>query len=144
MKIKRFLFMIKKNECQLCSWKGKYTEFHHIIPICDYGEDIDENKIELCPNCHSEAKDREKQFAIEHDLVGVGYTKEKLEDLQVCSGLWVDLVLNERFDKVDIEKMMNLILKYKFDRYDLVAYSMGITKKAVMNNLLNLGENKQS
>ncbi len=34
---------------------GPYLEVHHIIPLADDGDDIVENAMALCPNCHREA-----------------------------------------------------------------------------------------
>ena len=120
---------MKTNTCKICGWRGS-THLHHIIPLSDYGEDINENIIEICPNHHSEAQDNEEGFAIKYNLIGKRFTEEKLKELSEGSILFGRSVDNSLSDK-DKEKLIKIINKYKFDRINFIAFMMGITRKSV-------------
>ena len=42
----------KKGNCQLCKKKNVYTEKHHIKTKGSGGDDVEDNTIELCWDCH--------------------------------------------------------------------------------------------
>ncbi len=120
----------KKYECQICKWKGRRTHLHHIIPKKNYGEDYDENLIELCPNCHSEACEDEQAFAKKHNLKGMEYSKEKIEALQK---VFRYVSNNEKGKNQEIKLLYS---KFDFDWIDCVAYVSGITRGSVFNTYL--------
>jgi 5-methylcytosine-specific restriction protein A len=60
--IRRRVLMRADGNCEYCSTEGfitnggaNYLETHHIIPLSEEGEDIEENVIALCPNDHRRA-----------------------------------------------------------------------------------------
>lgn len=120
---------MKTNTCKICGWEGS-THLHHIIPLSDYGEDLEKNIVEICPNHHSEAQDNEKEFAIKYKLIGERFTKEKLQDLSEGSILF-GYFTNNNSNNNEKEKLITIINKYKFDKIDFIAFMMGVTRKSV-------------
>lgn len=60
--------------CEYCGKKAPFIkdtdgigflEVHHIIPLSENGDDIIENAVALCPNCHKHAHYGKKTFEIE-------------------------------------------------------------------------------
>ena len=47
----------KKHNCEYCGKKNCYTNTHHIKSKGSGGDDIEDNLIELCSNCHRRAHD---------------------------------------------------------------------------------------
>jgi len=68
--------------CCLCRERVALTlDFHHIIPISEYGPDTEENLVVVCPNCH-----RAIEVARRAGLRT--YTPEQLRD---CKRRWIEL-----------------------------------------------------
>lgn len=118
----------KKQECKLCGWKGR-THLHHIIPLREQGSNNDKNLIELCPNHHSESVQREKEFAYQHNLIGEKLENEFLEAMDAASQLLIRSAW-ENLSRKDLLTLSKLILKHGFDKEQLLANSLGITKKS--------------
>ena len=51
------LINAKKHNCEYCGKKNCYTIIHHIKSKGSGGDDIEDNLIELCSNCHRKAHD---------------------------------------------------------------------------------------
>ncbi len=47
----------KKHNCEYCGKKNCYTNTHHIKSKGSGGDDIEDNLIELCSNCHRKVHD---------------------------------------------------------------------------------------
>ena len=47
----------KKHKCEYCSKKNCYTNTHHIKSKGAGGDDVEDNLIELCSNCHRAVHD---------------------------------------------------------------------------------------
>ena len=47
----------KKHNCEYCGKKNCYTNTHHIRSKGAGGDDIEDNLIELCSNCHRKSHD---------------------------------------------------------------------------------------
>jgi len=47
------------NRCQVCSWEQATCDVHRIIPESQGGENIPDNLIVVCPNCHRLAHNNE-------------------------------------------------------------------------------------
>ena len=116
----------KENKCKLCGWTGR-THLHHIIPLRDNGEDIEENIIELCPNHHSEASEDPLEFAKLNNIKGEKMSDKKLKELEEGSILMANYFQGEKIDK---NKLIKICKNNNFDRLDFIAYMMGITKKS--------------
>jgi len=126
---------MKTNICRICGWSGS-THLHHIIPLSDYGEDINENIIEICPNHHSEAQNDEEEFAKKYNIEGIRFSKDKLESLKDASIMFARGI-GGNSSSPDFKELCNIIDKYKFDKFDLIAFMMGITKKSVEMAVVN-------
>jgi len=50
-------YMKNHPNCELCIMRKmkatKATEVHHIVPICEGGQNIDANLMALCHDCHA-------------------------------------------------------------------------------------------
>lgn len=128
---------MKDNKCKLCGWVGVRTHMHHIIPIRHHGEDIMDNLIELCPNCHADATVDEKRFAKKYNLIGKEFSEDKLKALVRGSKLFCDIrIFNMTYitDETVFEEYVRINKKYKFDKYDYVAFIMGVTRRYVEDN----------
>ena len=118
----------KEKKCKICGWEGK-THLHHIIPLRLFGDDSEDNLIELCPNHHSEAcGNNEKQFAVKYNLKGKKMSDEKYSDLREASLIFVkeDLTPDEK------SRLMEITEKYNFDKYDYTAIIMGVTRQRII------------
>ena len=47
----------KKHDCEYCGKKNCWTNTHHIKSKGSGGDDIEDNLIELCGNCHRKVHD---------------------------------------------------------------------------------------
>ena len=47
----------KKHNCEYCGKKNCYTNTHHIKSKGSGGDDVEDNLIELCSNCHRAVHD---------------------------------------------------------------------------------------
>lgn len=132
--------MNKKYKCSVCEWEGKGTHVHHIIPIGCHGEDNDNNRIELCPNCHSEAHEDLKNFNIKHNLIGESISEEKMKDLNEAGMIHTELINEGFYDLIQnhinlLKKYIRLLeieKKYNIDKFDYIAFIMGITRNSVL------------
>ena len=117
---------MKENKCQLCGWKGR-THLHHIIPKKKNGVDNQNNIIEICPNHHAEATEKESAFAKKFNLLGKSKSNEELKALKEYSFLHHELFCLRE----GLKKMEELEEKYNFDKLGVTAYMMGITRDQV-------------
>lgn len=65
--LRREIFTRDKFSCQKCNFEDETSEdleLHHIIPLCEEGDDSENNLITLCSICHNYAPDSEKDFAL--------------------------------------------------------------------------------
>lgn len=128
---------MKDCKCKLCGWNGVRTHMHHIIPKRYHGEDTKDNLIELCPNCHADATMNEKDFAIKHKLVGKKFSKDKIKALVRGSKIFCNIeILNIAYiaDKTVFEEYEQINKKYGFNKYEYIAFIMGVTSKYVEDN----------
>ena len=118
----------KNNICVLCGWVGR-TQMHHIIPRKEDGSEELLNLIELCPNHHAEASENEEDFRKKWGLIGKSKSPKELNDLREFSFLFFNGNFNKEF--------FDLQAKWNFDRTDVVAYFMGVTRNYVLFNYGN-------
>lgn len=94
----------KGNVCMNCGSIDN-IEYHHIVPLCNGGFDIDTNVIALCYDCHLKAHDRIHHLEhIRERLTGRQRNVDKAtSDLWI--GEWLDgnIATNELYDKLNIK-----------------------------------------
>ncbi|MFA5723545.1 MAG: HNH endonuclease signature motif containing protein [Candidatus Pacearchaeota archaeon] len=124
--------MEKQNKCKICGWENKRTHLHHIIPLKNFGEDCDENLIELCPNHHAEASENEEEFAKKYLLNGKRMDDSKIADLKEAALIYAKSI-HEPISQEERSLLNNISHKYGFDKYDYLAFVMGITRKSLLD-----------
>lgn len=125
--------MEKTHKCKICDWEG-ITHTHHIIPLGDYGEETDKNKIELCPNHHAEAYNNEDDFNKKHDLIGERWSEEKIKALERACFLFMGFVWNNnKPTNTGAIEYLKICKKYGFDKYDCIASFAGTTRRNIVN-----------
>jgi hypothetical protein len=132
--------MEKKNKCELCGWVGK-THIHHIIPLHKDGEDNDNNKVEICPNHHSDSHYNEEEFAKEYNLVGEKMSELKLADLKRASFLFTKIP-SWGLSEEEFEELKRIVLKYDFKKSHLMGCSLGISSDSAERYLKDKQDNE--
>jgi hypothetical protein len=125
--------MEKTNKCVICNWTGR-THIHHIIPRSKGGTERDENLVELCPNHHSDSEDNEEDFAIQYGFIGEKINEEERNLLKE----YAFLIFGFKNESTNLERLEELEKKYKWDKFDAIAYLMGLTRNFVVNNYPSL------
>lgn len=110
-------------KCEICGWNKGWLHNHHIIPLSEGGENVPDNYISICPNCHGEAHQNLEEFNEKNNLVGVEISLGKKRAMDKCCD-----------PNISSAEKLNLMIAFGFMHEEAIAYRVGMT----VNNLLRV------
>ena len=144
-----------KRECEICGF-SEVTRVHHVIPLSEGGDHIEENIVILCQNHHSMVHMTKYKDKIKLSKAGAKkkyteeetkFNKEKIEAIDEAKSIIHSLMfelLNAEEVVPASKKLIFLFREYNFDYYDCLASWFGFSRDFLIKDYIINKQNLQS